>query len=526
MCSRLRRVSQRAGIWTSSHPYNTGIDSTLPRMRSTAGRVPMSTLTDHLGAPNTPIERRFYSRVAPQTPTQIAFGSNFQNTVLNVSENGLLVSATPALQLNSVQRVSLTLNGIPKSISVYVRTVWSENSQGLAGIQLLDLAEDDRELIRRWSALQSPQQVENPAQTFPSQRLAPSSQPSQPLVMLPGITATPANTPVTIPAPTPGNHGSCATETSEEEFAFAGADPASQPPPRPAASPLIFWIAALSVICLAAVWALAYNLYGNLLSQPGRSQAARASSLRHHPPPVAAHTSANANPTSALNASPQEDASDLLLAETATKEKSEPNAPTYHHSNVNAPPELPSRTEPPSAIRTRLMHSSPSVNKHPQASPPSARDSAVADSTPAAAQSTAVAAVPAAAPPNIQTALVNPAPGNTSASNSTPRTLSVDSVPSPSPSWSQSPSANSNAIFNSTLSSTPNSNSHPASNTLAASKSPRLAIASTPPSNSKSTTPSLAFPSSSPSHSAETSTTIPRNSNSATTNLDVPQTHP
>ena len=58
----------------------------------------MSTLTDHLAAPNTPIERRFYSRVAPQTPTPIAFGSNFQNTVLNVSENGLLVSATPALQ--------------------------------------------------------------------------------------------------------------------------------------------------------------------------------------------------------------------------------------------------------------------------------------------------------------------------------------------------------------------------------------------------------------------------------------------
>jgi hypothetical protein len=473
----------------------------------------VSTLTDHLAAPNTPIERRFYSRVAPQTPTQIAFGSNFQNTVLNVSENGLLVSATSALQLNSVQRVCLTLNGIPKSISVYVRTVWSENSQGLAGIQLLDLAEDDRELIRRWSALQSPQ-VENPAQTFPPQRVAPSSQPSQSLVMLPGITATPANTPVTIAAPTPENCGSCATETSEEKLAFAGVDPASQSPPPPAASPLIFWIAALSVICLAAVSALAYNLYGNLLAQSPRSQAARASSLHHHPPPVTAHTSGT---TSALNPSPHEDASDLLLAETATKERSEPDAPTYH-SNVNAPPELLPRAEPPSAIRTHRMHSSPSVNKHLQASPFSARDSAVADSTLEAAPSNAVAAVPAAAPPNIQTTAVNPAPGNSSASNSTPRTLSVDAVPSPSPSSGQSPSANSNAISNSTLSSTPNSNSHPASNSLAASKSPRLAspIASAPTSNSKSTTPSLAFPSWSPSRSAEASTT----------SLDVPQTHP
>jgi hypothetical protein len=186
----------------------------------------------------------------------------------------------------------LTLNGIPKSISVYVRTVWSENSQGLAGIQLLDLAEDDRELIRRWSASQSPQQVENPSQTLPSQRVAPSSQPSQSLVMLPGITATPAKTPVATAAPTPENHGSSATETSEEELAFAGADPASQPPPRPAASPLIFWISALSIICLAGVWSLAHNLYNNLLAQPARSQAARASSLHHHPPPVAAHTSA------------------------------------------------------------------------------------------------------------------------------------------------------------------------------------------------------------------------------------------
>jgi hypothetical protein len=470
----------------------------------------MSTLTDHLATPNTPIERRFYPRVAPQTSTQIAFGSDFQNTVLNVSENGLLVSATPALQLNSVQRVSLTLDGIPKSISVYVRTVWSENSQGLAGIQLLDLAEDDRELIRRWSALQSPQQVENPVQTLPSQRVAPLSQPSESLMMLPGITATPANTPVTIAAPTPENHGSCATDTSEEELAFAAADPASQPPPRPAASLLIFWIAALSVICWAGVWALAYNLYGSLLAPPARSQAARASSLHHHPPLVADHTSAN--PTSALNPSPQEGASDLLQAETATQEKSEPYDPTYH-SNVNAPPELPSRTKPPSAVRTPLMHSSPSASKH-QARPLSTRDSAVADST------------PAAAPPNIQAAAVNPVSGNTSVSNSTQRTRSVDAVPSPSPFSNQSPSANSNAIYNSTLSSTPNSNSHPESNSLAASKSPRLGspIASTPTSNSKSTTPSLALPSSSPSRSAETSTTIPRNSNSSSTNLDVLQT--
>ena len=204
----------------------------------------MSAPIDHLATLNAPIERRFYPRVAPQAPETVWFGldkpvsgtrSDTQSSLLNLSENGLLLSTASALDVNSVHRASLELSGIPKTISVYVRTVWADSSEGLAGVQLLNLSEDDRELLRRWSALQSPEHEicalsENAAESVfevaPEVALVDSSSFER-------IFDHERNTLTTIQSPVP-THAP--------------------------ASPLYFWGAALAVLFLGTAWASTHNV--------------------------------------------------------------------------------------------------------------------------------------------------------------------------------------------------------------------------------------------------------------------------
>ena len=97
-------------------------------------------------------ERRFYPRIAPSSLIGVAFGDSNLGMLLNLSENGLLVSTPLALVQNFVCRVSLLLEGLAKPIEVYARVVWTSESHR-SGIQLLDLCDHDREQLRKWAAL-------------------------------------------------------------------------------------------------------------------------------------------------------------------------------------------------------------------------------------------------------------------------------------------------------------------------------------------------------------------------------------
>ncbi len=120
-------------------------------MSSSARSIPASTTT---------VERRFYPRIAPQSPIFVAFDESKEGLLLNVSENGLLVSTPGELACNFVARISIPLNGLPKPIRVNVRVVWANEASKLAGIQLLDLTEHDRQLIRKWGAQESAQSLQ------------------------------------------------------------------------------------------------------------------------------------------------------------------------------------------------------------------------------------------------------------------------------------------------------------------------------------------------------------------------------
>jgi hypothetical protein len=115
----------------------------------------MSTSTDHLTTLDSTGERRFYPRSTPSRPIYIPFGANNLCILLNLSENGFLISTPGGLDRNSVYRVSIRLNGVAKPIEVPVRTVWTTESRERAGIQMLDLSDHDREQIRKWQALEN-----------------------------------------------------------------------------------------------------------------------------------------------------------------------------------------------------------------------------------------------------------------------------------------------------------------------------------------------------------------------------------
>jgi len=128
-------------------------------------------------------ERRFYPRIVPQTPIFFAFSEieSEASLLLNVSENGLLVSTPKDLPCNSVARLSVPLNGLPKPVEVIARVAWASEARKLAGIQFLDLSEHHRQQIRKWGARESTHscqpKLDRPqlVASFPSSSEAPHS---------------------------------------------------------------------------------------------------------------------------------------------------------------------------------------------------------------------------------------------------------------------------------------------------------------------------------------------------------------
>jgi PilZ domain/Gram-negative bacterial TonB protein C-terminal len=115
----------------------------------------MSNSTDRLVSHDSSGERRFYPRITPRRLIYIAFGAHNLGILLNLGENGLLVSTPVGLEPNSVYRLCIRLNDLPNVIDVHVRVIWTTESKKRAGIQLLDLSDHDREQIRKWEALEN-----------------------------------------------------------------------------------------------------------------------------------------------------------------------------------------------------------------------------------------------------------------------------------------------------------------------------------------------------------------------------------
>jgi hypothetical protein len=191
----------------------------------------------------TTVERRFYPRIVPHSPSFVDFEECKEGLLLNVSENGLLVSTPTELRCNFVARISISLSGLPKPVQVNVRVVWASEARKLAGIQLLDLSEHDRERIRKWGTLESTQSLQ--------------PEPNHPLV-------------VVVPSTT-------SSETTHATHSFTKQAPSSRPRDiAPLAPPLIvrtrststaagsaMWAVLIATVCLAAAFFLRNGALGN-----------------------------------------------------------------------------------------------------------------------------------------------------------------------------------------------------------------------------------------------------------------------
>lgn len=132
-------------------------------MAPTAQAQPLSALP-------TTIERRFYPRIVPLAPICISINLANQCLVINVSENGLLLSTRTELRCNSVARIALPLDGLRKPVVVNIRVLWTSEIRRLAGIQILDVSDHDRQQIRKWGSYVSSTSLHRDVQREPQRQ--------------------------------------------------------------------------------------------------------------------------------------------------------------------------------------------------------------------------------------------------------------------------------------------------------------------------------------------------------------------
>jgi hypothetical protein len=363
---------------------------------------------EHIVALKASGERRFYSRIIPSVLIYVPFGPNNLGKLVNLSENGLRVSTPRGLDLNSVYRVSLCLNGLPNAIKVHVRTVWTTESQKRAGIQLLDLSEHDREQIRRWGALQ-PSRNETLERWFLPENSEPSPETTEPPLFLAESPKKPERAP-TVVASSLRFKDVRADTPPNDEFPVACNSVAPRTRTRSSTPVLIVWSALMAAICLATAWSFRHNLCDRLLNRPARYAKENAPLIGHSPSFVALPTPATLAPSripTPKNASPN------TVAATATSKSSPSNIPVTKGLDGKAPAAKPNLSAFPKSA-TELVET------------PTAPDSDVADS--GSDPFPTNVAIPGTATPN--PAETQPSSNVSATNNSTKKTLSRDAAPS------------------------------------------------------------------------------------------------
>src|ERR1700676_737675 len=97
-------------------------------------------------------ERRLHPRVLPRTLIYVACGESNGGMVLNVSDDGMAISMAIPVGDEEYSNLHVRMNGLAKSVEVHGRMAWTTKSKKRAGIQLVDVSEEQRGQIREWLA--------------------------------------------------------------------------------------------------------------------------------------------------------------------------------------------------------------------------------------------------------------------------------------------------------------------------------------------------------------------------------------
>src|SRR6202166_3228777 len=104
-------------------------------------------------------ERRLHPRVLPKTLIYVACGQSNGGMVLNVSDDGMAISMAIPVGDEAYSNLQVRMNGLAQSIEVHGRMAWTTKSKKRAGIQLVDVSNEQREQIREWLAQESVRDV-------------------------------------------------------------------------------------------------------------------------------------------------------------------------------------------------------------------------------------------------------------------------------------------------------------------------------------------------------------------------------
>ncbi len=383
----------------------------------------MSTSSDHLVVMNAPVERRFYPRVTPSVPIYVAFGPNNLGTLQNVSENGLQVSVPSGLDVNSVYRVFLCLNGIPNTITVQVRTVWSAESQERSGIQLLDLSEEDRAQIRSWAALQAPEGASSEPWYTPAKaetRAATTESPMAPALapLLARESVATSEAAPSLGSLTSPTDARPMAQVRNEIPAYIPNAPAPRLRSRSTKPLLIVWTASMAGICLAAGWHFRHEISGK---------------FRHDSVLVAQQREPEDGPKTAPLAAPDKPAPAQVPPD--NDEESSPAAAVP--TDAPAPTATPEAHTPNTRAGRYFRHLGPAAKptlvwsaKQPaQIDPPEVPHSYGADSAVASVPVATVIPTPARVPAPVATATSSPGTGPGTAPVAPPAAVAVSPTP-------------------------------------------------------------------------------------------------
>jgi hypothetical protein len=97
-------------------------------------------------------ERRSHVRVLPRTLIYVACGESNGGMVLNVSEDGIAVSMAIPVGDEAYSNLHVRMNGLAHSVEIHGRMAWTTKSKKRAGIQLVDVSDEQRGQIREWLA--------------------------------------------------------------------------------------------------------------------------------------------------------------------------------------------------------------------------------------------------------------------------------------------------------------------------------------------------------------------------------------
>jgi hypothetical protein len=155
-------------------------------------------------------ERRAHPRVFPRTLIYVACGESNGGMVLNVNDDGMAISMAIPVSDEAYSTLHVRMNGSPQSIEVHGRLAWTTKSKKRAGIQLIDVSEEQRRQIREWLAQEGVRdvnllpRVSEPAASIlpaPADRAVQSVLPDKPHSELSAVAASTASTPAVVADP-------------------------------------------------------------------------------------------------------------------------------------------------------------------------------------------------------------------------------------------------------------------------------------------------------------------------------------